>query len=291
MIYLTDGIDVSRHQGYINWNKVKASGVDFAMIRAGYGKYESQKDPNFESNYQNAKAAGIKVGAYYYSYAKSVEDAKKEAEVFLKIIKGKQFEMPVALDVEEKSQSDKGKAFVSDIIRAFCEKVEKAGYFVSVYANKYWLENYIDDDCKRKYDIWLAHWAAQTDYRGSYGMWQNSSKGSINGISGYCDTDKAYKDYPAIMREYGLNGFKKSNPSGGSGSITLAAGTMVSLHNTPVYVSATAKKYALKLTGTYYIYDGIDFKSRLRITNTLSRVGKKPISDNVTGYVNISDIR
>lgn len=288
---MTNGIDVSRHQGVIDWNKVKQSGVDFAMIRAGYGKYESQKDPKFEVNYQNARAAGIKVGAYYYSYAKSVEDAKKEAEVFLKIIKGKQFEMPVAFDVEEKSQSDKGKAFVSDIIRAFCERVERAGYFVSVYANKYWLEHYIDDDCKRKYDIWLAHWAAQTDYNGRYGMWQNSSKGRIQGISGNCDTDKAYKDYPKIMREYGLNGFKKSGASSGSGNITLAAGTMVSLHNTPVYISATIKKPALRLTGTYYVYDGIDMNSRLRITNTLSRVGKKPVSDNVTGYVNISDIK
>lgn len=288
---MTNGIDVSRHQGVIDWNKVKQSGVDFAMIRAGYGKYESQKDPKFDENYQNARKAGIKVGAYYYSYAKSVEDAKKEAEVFLKIIKGKQFEMPVAFDVEEKSQSDKGKAFVSDVIRAFCERVERAGYFVSVYANKYWLEHYIDDDCKRKYDIWLAHWAAQTDYNGRYGMWQNSSKGRIQGISGNCDTDKAYKDYPKIMREYGLNGFKKSGASSGSGSITLAAGTMVSLHNTPVYISATIKKPALRLTGTYYVYDGIDMNSRLRITNTLSRVGKKPVSDNVTGYVNISDIK
>ncbi len=291
MIYLTQGIDVSRHQGYINWNRVKQDGVDFAMIRAGYGKYEKQKDPNFESNYQNARAAGLKVGAYYYSYAKNVEDARREAEVFLKIISGKQFEMPVALDVEEQSQANKGKAFVSDIIRAFCEKVEKAGYFVSVYANKYWLDNYIDDDCKRKYDIWLAQWASKPDYNGSYGMWQDSSKGRINGIAGYCDTDKAYKDYPKIMREYGLNGFEKSNSQGGSGSVTLAAGTMLSLHNTPVYVSATAKKPSLKLTGTYYVYDGTDFSSRLRITNALSRVGKKPIKDNVTGYVNIADIK
>ena len=155
---MSKGIDVSKHQGKIDWKRVKASGVDFAVLRAGYGKYDNQKDEFFEENYKNAKQEGIKVGAYHYSYAKSVEDAKKEAEIFLKWIDGKQLEYPVAFDVEEKNQSERGKQFVSDIIRAFCETVERAGYYVCIYANKYWLENYIDDDCKKKYDTWLAQW-------------------------------------------------------------------------------------------------------------------------------------
>lgn len=99
---MSKGIDVSKHQGKIDWHRVKNSGVDFAILRAGYGKYDNQKDERFEENYSNAKNAGIKLGAYHYSYAKSVDDAKKEAEIFLKWISGKQFEYPVAFDVEEK---------------------------------------------------------------------------------------------------------------------------------------------------------------------------------------------
>lgn len=288
---MTNGIDVSKHQGNIDWQKVKASGVDFAMIRAGYGRFLTQKDSAFELNYLNAKKAGVKVGAYWYSYAKSVEDAKREADVFLRIIAGKQFEMPVAFDIEEKSQASKGKAFVSSLIKAFCERVESAGYFVSVYASKYWFDNYIDGECKQLYDTWLARWGASPDYNGKIGMWQNSSKGRINGIAGNCDTDVAYKNYPTIMRQYGLNGFEKqSAPKPPAGNKTLSAGTMVSLDNTPLYISATSKNPERRLTGTYYIYDGKEMNGRYRITSSVSRVNKRPISQNVTGYVKKSDI-
>lgn len=284
------GIDVSKYQGNIDWKKVKASGINFAMIRAGYGKFESQKDPKFEQNYNNARAAGILVGAYYYSYAKSKADAKKEAQLFIKYAKGKRFEMPLALDVEEQSQAAKGRGFVSDIIRTFCEEVENAGYYVSVYANKNWLDNYIDDDCKRRYDIWLAQWANKPSYKGSFGMWQNSSNGAVSGIAGRVDTDFAYKDYPSIIKREGLNGF----PSGASptppASTALKAGTMISLYNTPIYISSTARLPATKKSGTYYIYDGELINGRYRITNSIQRVGKKPTSKYVTGYVKKSDI-
>ena len=234
---MTNGIDVSKHQGNIDWQKVKKSGVKFAMLRAGYGRFASQKDPSFERNYENAKKAGVNVGAYWYSYAKSVDDAKKEADTFLKIIKGKQFEMPVAFDIEEKSQAQKGRAFVSSLIKAFCERVENAGYYVCIYASKSWFDNYIDDECKRLYDSWIARWGASPDYNGKIGIWQNSSSGKISGVAGNCDTDIAYKDYPSIMKQYGLNGFKKqSQTPPSSGGKTLTSGTMVSLDNTPVYI-------------------------------------------------------
>ncbi len=288
---MSKGIDVSKHQGTIDWQKVKASGVDFAMIRAGYGRYDNQKDECFEENYKNAKQAGVKVGAYLYSYAKSVDDAKKEAETFLKWISGKQFEYPVAFDVEEKAQSDKGKQFVSDIIRAFCETVEKAGYYVCIYANKYWLDNFVDDDCKKKYDTWLAQWAEKATYSGKYGIWQYSSQGSIDGISGRSDLDESYKDYPSIMKNKGLNGFAASAPTLAPETKPYSARMMVSLSNTPLYVSATAKTPAAKKSGTYYIYDGIEINGRYRITSSPEKALKKPIGENVTGFVNKSDIR
>ncbi len=103
------GIDVSVHNGDIDWQKVKADGIDFAIIRAGYGKLESQKGQKFEQNYKNAKATGIPIGAYWYSYAMTPEEAELEADVFLSVIKGKQFEFPVYFDLEEKKQFDLGK--------------------------------------------------------------------------------------------------------------------------------------------------------------------------------------
>ncbi|MCI6388302.1 MAG: glycoside hydrolase family 25 protein [Ruminococcus sp.] len=286
---MSKGIDVSKHQGKIDWHRVKNSGVDFAILRAGYGKYDNQKDERFEENYSNAKNAGIKLGAYHYSYAKSVDDAKKEAEIFLKWISGKQFEYPVAFDVEEKSQSDKGKQFVSDVIRAFCETVEKAGYYVCVYSNKYWLDNYVDDDCKRKYDTWLAQWSDKATYGGNYGIWQYSSQGEIDGISGRVDLDESYKDYSLIIKSNGLNGFSGLEPVKDNKSYSPRM--MVSLSNTPIYVSATTKTPATRKSGTFYIYDGIEVNGRYRITTSPTRAGKKPIGENVTGFINKSDIR
>lgn len=285
---MSKGIDVSKHQGKIDWHKVKQSGIDFAILRAGYGRYDTQKDERFEENYANAKKEGIKLGAYHYSYAKSVEDAIAEAQTLLGWLKGKQFEYPIAFDVEEKAQSDKGKQFVSDIIRAFCEKVEQAGYYVCIYANKNWFENYIDDDCKKKYDCWLAQWTDKPTYSGNYGLWQYSSQGSIEGINTRTDLDESYKDYAAIMKNKSLNGF--SSASGGSVS-EFPARMMVSLEKTPIYVSATAKTPSGKKSGTFYIYDGKEINGRYRITSSPSKAEKKPIGENVTGFVDKADLR
>lgn len=193
------GIDVSKHQGEINWQKVKADGIQFAMLRAGYGRYDNQKDEQFEANYAGATAAGIPVGAYHYSYATAAEQAKQEAEVFLNWIKGKNLTYPVAFDIEDAKQANLGIEKISNIIRAFCETVEAAGYYVVVYANKNWLETRIDADCKSRYDIWLAQWTSKPTYTGNYGMWQYTSDGSVDGISGRVDMNIAYKDYPSII--------------------------------------------------------------------------------------------
>lgn len=168
------GIDVSVHNGNIDWNKVKADGIDFAILRAGYGRLEKQKDEKFEQNYAGAKAAGIPIGAYWYSYAMTPEEAELEADVFLSVIKGKQFEMPVYFDLEEKKQFDLGKEKVSAIMRAFLDKVEKAGYFVGLYGSASSLTTHTADDIKTHYTIWLAHWVNQTNYSGAYGIWQYS---------------------------------------------------------------------------------------------------------------------
>lgn len=207
------GIDVSFAQGAVNWGAVKASGkVDFAIIRAGYGRLVSQKDEWFERNYAGAKAAGIPVGAYWYSYAMNEDEARLEADAFLSVIEGKQFEMPVYFDLEEDKQFGLGKARVSTIMRAFLEKVEAAGYFVGLYGSKSSLTTHTADDIKNRYTIWMAHWVSQTNYGGAYNIWQYSAAGRIPGIGGDVDLDECYVDYPSIIVKGGFNGFPKPEP-------------------------------------------------------------------------------
>lgn len=207
------GIDVSFAQGAVNWGAVKASGkVDFAIIRAGYGRLVSQKDEWFERNYAGAKSVGIPVGAYWYSYAMTEDEARLEADAFLSVIEGKQFEMPVYFDLEEDKQFGLGKARVSAIMRAFLEKVEAAGYFVGLYGSKSSLTTHTADDIKNRYTIWMAHWVSQTNYGGAYNIWQYSAAGRIPGIGGDVDLDECYVDYPAIIVGGGFNGFPKPEP-------------------------------------------------------------------------------
>ncbi len=207
------GIDVSVHNGNIDWQKVKNAGIDFAILRAGFGRLASQKDEHFEQNYSGAKAAGIPIGACWYSYAMSEDEARLEADVFLSIIKGKQFEFPVYYDVEEKKQFALGKEKVSAIMRAFLERVEAAGYFVGLYGSASSLTTHTADDIKSRYTIWLAHWVDKTSYSGAYGIWQHSEKGRVDGINGNVDLDIGYKDFPTIIKGKGLNGFGKAEPT------------------------------------------------------------------------------
>ena len=201
------GIDVSAHQGKIDWSKVK---TDFAIIRAGYGKVISQKDEQFEANYSGAKAAGIPAGAYWYSYAMTPDEAREEADVFLKVLAGKQFEYPVYFDIEEQKQLVLGKEKVSEIIKAFLEKVEGAGYWVGLYMSASPLTDCVTSDIKNEYAVWVANvGVSKPSYAGAYGMWQYSWKGSISGISGDVDLDYCYVDYPAKIKERGLNGYGK----------------------------------------------------------------------------------
>ena len=203
------GIDISYCQKKIDWNKVDA---EFVIVRAGYGRYTSQKDAMFEDHYKNAKERGIPVGAYWYSYAKTPEDARLEADACLAILAGKQFEYPIYYDVEEKDQLALGKEKLSAIIRAFLERVEAAGYFVGLYGSYSSLTNLTDASIRQRYAVWLAHWDVdKSPYTGAYGMWQYSV-GSANGVTGACDLDYCYVDYPAKIKEKGLNGYGITHP-------------------------------------------------------------------------------
>lgn len=204
-----DGIDVSKYQGNVDWEAVRADGIDFALIRAGYGKYASQEDPYFDQNMRNAQNAGIACGAYWFSYAETVADAKQEAEVFAQVIEGYQFEYPLVFDIEASVHVSMTKEQVSAIITAFCETMEEKGYYISLYSYASFLNNKVYQSVLEEYDIWVAHFGVSTPSysKTAYGIWQYSSTGSVNGISGNVDQDYSYRCYPSIMRKNNLNGF------------------------------------------------------------------------------------
>ena len=208
-----NGIDVSSWQGHIDWTKVKAAGIKFAILRAGYGKYSSQKDTRFEEYYAGCKANGIPVGVYWASYATTAEDAVLEAKACLECIKGKSFELPIAYDYEAfqgtatyidangKPQSKQLLPEVANaVIPAFMNEMQKAGYYVSLYSYYAMLVYNIPKALSSKYDIFLAHYAASTNWNEKT-VWQNSCKGRVNGINGDVDLDVCYYDYPKIIED------------------------------------------------------------------------------------------
>lgn len=181
-------IDVSYCQTGVDYNKVKNSGIDAVIIRAGFGKGTYQKDSEFETHYRNAKKAGLAVGVYWYSYAYSVAEAKQEAKVCLACIKGKTLELPVYYDLEESGQTRLGMSALTNIAIAFCEAIKSGGYRAGVYSNLNWLNNYLDyEKLRSKYSIWLAQWSSNPSK--SCDIWQNADNGRISGISGNVDTD------------------------------------------------------------------------------------------------------
>lgn len=204
------GIDVSKWQGTIDWARVKASGsVEFAILRAGYGSLVKQKDKTFDSNYNACKRLGIPVGAYWYSYATTVTGARREAKAFLKVIEGKTFEYPLWFDQEyEPKIKALTNAQRTEIVKAFCAELEKAGYYTGLYCSRDWLQNYVNCKDLVHLDIWVAAYGSTPgNVPLPYGMWQCSSTGKVNGISGNVDINIAYKNYPAIMKKAHLNGF------------------------------------------------------------------------------------
>lgn len=206
------GVDVSGSQGVINW-KDTAKAVDFAILKAGGSNAGFYTADRFAENYKGATAAGVPLGAYYYvgENFKTAADGKADAERFLAILKGKRFAYPVFVDVEETRPADK--AGVTDATLAFCETLEKAGYCVGIYSSA--VSGFVDRlDAARlkKFDFWVADYRSSTIEAGkpalACGMWQYSKTGKVAGIAGKVDLDIAFKDYPAIIKAKGLNGYK-----------------------------------------------------------------------------------
>lgn len=373
------GIDISTYQKNVDYAKVKADGVEFAILRigyTGYGKGKKQaKDVEFETHYEGFKKVGVPLGGYFFARGTSAEEGRKEAEYVLSLIKGKSFEYPIFYDTEDTHYQAKAtKAQNTAAVKAFCETIKAAGYKTGVYAGKYWLRDKLNDNELKQYDHWIAQYNTECTYTGEYTMWQHTSKGKVNGISGNVDMNWCYVDYiekkeeaptpvkktvdqlakevldgkwgngddrkkklaaagydysavqkkvnelleekatpkktvdqlaqEVLAGQWGTGEDRKKKLSAAgydysavqkkvneliedSKKKAFKAGAKIYLKNVVIFGSSTATAGKMIKPGYYYIYDGVSFNGRYRITNAEKRVGKKPIWANVTGYVKL----
>lgn len=207
------GIDVSKWQGAnFDFNKAKTKDkVEFVVLRGAYSVY---KDTQFENYYAKCKALNLPVGVYHYSMATTVEEAKAEAKYLHdNVLKGKQFELPIYIDVEDKVQLVLPKALLTAIVKTWCEYLESKKYYVGIYAGKYQLNNNIYDDQLKRYTHWIPMWGKTCTYedKSVLGMWQFGGDTNVlrsNKIAGVVvDQNYMYVDFPTIIKKNKLNGF------------------------------------------------------------------------------------
>ena len=199
------GIDVSEWQGYIsadNWRKAKNAGYSFAMLRIAWGHAgNGAMDKQFNNNYKNATEAGMPFGIYVYSYADDENEARQEADYAISLLNGRSLKMPICIDLEDDRISYLSKTQQSKNAIAFCEEVKKAGYTPMIYANQNWLNNHLDYSMIKNYKIWYAQYpyswnsSSKPQYSNHIDIWQYSDQGSVPGLSGSIDMNKAYSNF------------------------------------------------------------------------------------------------
>lgn len=207
------GIDISKWQIGLDFSAVVQQGFKFAIIKASQADF---KDPEFESHYYYSKKAGLMVGAYHYCTATTKEEAKKEAKCCIEVIKGKRFEFPIFLDIEDIKNKNLSKSKNDEIIRTFCDELEKAGYWAGFYCNLDFYKNYCNGaELSKRYSLWLASWAKQKPDIDTIQIWQYG--GEVNflrdsSIGNYTvDQDVSYIDYLPLIKAKMLNGYKSED--------------------------------------------------------------------------------
>lgn len=196
------GIDVSEHQGVINWDVVKSQ-IDFAILRVGFGdNIASQDDKYFKRNADECTRLCIPFGVYIYSYATSIGQAKSEAEHVLRLIKGYKLDYPVYYDLEDSPTTGKcSNELIADMAEVFANIIQANGFWCGVYASTYWWNSKLTDSRFNNWVKWVAQYNNICTYQGSYDIWQYASDGSVNGINGNVDMNYCYVDYPGKINK------------------------------------------------------------------------------------------
>ena len=281
------GIDISHHQGQIDWERVKESGVDFAIIRCGYAEDKEEYDDRcWEYNSSECERLGIPYGVYLYSYAENVKDALSEADHVLRLIEGKNPSLPVYYDLEENYMIETGLDFAA-VATAFCERIEDAGYSAGVYANLNWWTYYLTDKCFDNWHRWVARWNTESGYDGKMAIWQYYNMGIVDGINGDVDMNFLIgtpDDHKVWTEKLGTPQIKLSN-DGESGKPVLSWDAVEGAAEYQVWNKTSS-------SGRYKLYKTTTETS---MTNADAEVGKayyykvKAISaDNSTGDSYIS---
>lgn len=206
------GIDVSSHNGFVDWDKVASAGYGFAMIRIGLGMepeddFYKDVDVQFEANYEGAKKAGLKVGVYHDCGARTPERAMKEVQYCLDILDGRELDYPIAYDMEKAGTFEGGKENTTKIAKVFCDAVKKAGYTPMIYSSASYLEKEFDFSKLPGVKIWVAHYDVdKPDFSGTYDIWQYTKSGDVEGANtnngkGSCDINYSYMEVLDLRME------------------------------------------------------------------------------------------
>ena len=199
MAVYQNGIDVSRYQGNINWGRVAAAGKQFAMVRVGSSNSGGlYVDPYFLQNVNGAKAAGLRVGAYYYTYARTRAAVANELTTFLNVMEG---------------LTSLGRAELTSLVQYAMDILYQRKWYAGWYSYTNYINSYLNAAALRQYPLWVADYRSTLGYNGNYAMWQYSGSGSVNGISGACDLNRSYKDFLPEIQAGGYNNYGVSGPS------------------------------------------------------------------------------
>lgn len=273
------GIDISTYQrpSAINYDQL-AKNISFGILRAGYtgwGTGESYyKDDTFETHYRELTKRGVPLGAYWYSCANTPLEGIREAKELLKHVRGKFFEYPLIMDVEDQHhQQPTSTKVLTDTVIAFCDTIEQAGYYAMIYSSTWWLHNELNLNRLAPYDLWVAQWSV-TEPNVRHGIWQYTSSGRVSGYDGRLDCNYAYKNYPKIIRENSLNhlGSEKTSKPVAKKSIDELAKEVISGK------WGNGKERKEKLLSSGYEYDVV----QARVNELLS---KKKTVDNLAKEV------
>ena len=211
------GLDVSKFQGEVDWERVKAAGYKFAMLRAGYGF--NTVDEQFRRNASECNRIGLPIGAYWFCYATSPSSAVQEADGCVNTISDYRLEYPVCYDIEQATidyAAGQGvtitPALARQLVQSFCDRIEAKGYYAMFYSNRNFLEQYLGNDLSKRYSLWYARYTDTFDGT-DCSMWQYTSQGNVPGISGNVDLDLSYVDFPSVIRSAGLNHLSGTSPA------------------------------------------------------------------------------
>lgn len=242
------GIDVSYHEGEIDWSKAAANCLRFCFVRAGYNNQDGSitVDQRFAENAAGSIETGLDTGLYLYSYARTPEASRASALRLIEMAQDYELTMPLVLDLEDVNvYQPLGREGATAVAAAFLETVEEAGYYAMLYSNTYFANNYLNMSQLADYDFWVADYTDWLSYTGAYGIWQYTDRGVIDGIEDRVDLNITWRDYPSVIRGAGLNHLPGSSIKKGSRVCIRSGATVYARSGADIPASVKCRLYTV----------------------------------------------